>query len=163
MSGSTSPALFNLDGGTLSSSQPVPLMAGMHVRVHYNLYRGGFSVVVGGHVVAVVSDITLTAVRFYVQPTGLARIRREGRRVVCAYATGVIAAVGTAPDITGMQRVRFNLAPDRPDTFTLDDDTPVHAAPRVVFAPRPRQPGRPPPARLRLDRDPLASRHPVTR
>jgi hypothetical protein len=132
MSGSTSPALFNLDGGTLSSSQPVPLMAGMHVRVHYNLYRGGFSVVVGGHVVAVVPDITLTAVRFYVQPTGLARIRREGRRVVCAYATGVIAAVGTAPDITGMQRGCGSTSP-RTDPTPSPWTTTRPSTPRPVW------------------------------
>src|ERR1017187_4414252 len=111
------------------------LVPGLRVRVHYNLHRGGFSVVAGNRVAANVADITLTAVTFRVQPAGLARIRREGRREVCAYATGLIEAFQTAPDVTAMQKVAFN--PHRTDTFTLRDGTPVHAAPRVLFAPDP--------------------------
>ena len=111
------------------------LVPGLRVRVHYNLHRGGFSVVAGNRVAANVADITLTAVTFRVQPAGLARIRREGRREVCAYATGLIEAFQTAPDVTAMQKVAFN--PHRTDTFTLRDGTPVHAAPHVLFAPNP--------------------------
>src|ERR1017187_2795869 len=111
------------------------LVPGLRVRVHYNLHRGGFSVVAGNRVAANVADITLTAVTFRVQPAGLARIRREGRREVCPYATGLIEAFQTAPDVTAMQKVAFN--PHRTDTFTLRDGTPVHGAPRVLFAPDP--------------------------
>lgn len=134
------PGLSGPDGGTPSPAQPVQLIPGMRVRVHYNLRRGGFSIVVRNRVAANVPCITLTAVTFHVQPAGVARIRRKRRREVCAYATGVIEEFGIAPDISSMQRVRFSPDPGRPDTFTLDDGTPVHFAPRVVFAPDPASP-----------------------
>jgi hypothetical protein len=105
-------------------------MIGARVRVHWNLHRLDWSVTVHGLVVANVPDITLADVTFRVQPAGLARIRASGRRAVCAYAVGVVTAVGTGPDVTGMERVSFN--PHRGDTFTCQGE-PIWSAPLVVF------------------------------
>jgi len=54
---------------------------GIRVRVHYNLHRGGFSVVsrTTGRVIGHAGDITLADVEFRVQQGTLARIRAEGR------------------------------------------------------------------------------------
>jgi hypothetical protein len=106
---------------------------GTRVRVHYNLHRGGFSVVsrTTGRVVAWVRDITLTDVVFRVQASGLARIRREHCRAVCAYAVGTIESVNDDPETNGQHRVTFN--PYRADTFTMNG-SPVHSALRVTFA-----------------------------
>jgi hypothetical protein len=110
-------------------------MPGLRVRVHYNLHRGGFSVIstATGRVIAHVTDITMTGVRFRVQPAGLAQIRAERRRAVCAYAIGTVAQVNTAPSLAGRRRVTFN--PYRADTFTCDDE-PIYAAADVIFAAR---------------------------
>jgi hypothetical protein len=61
------PDLFT---GQDDAPQPV-LSPCMHVKVHYNLRRGGFSVTIQGRVVANVPDITLTGpVQFQVEPSG---------------------------------------------------------------------------------------------
>jgi len=108
------------------------LTPGTRVRVHYNLHRGGFSVVnrSTGRVVANVPDITLANVEFRVQPSGLARIRREHCRAVCAYAVGDIVTVNASPDVSAMRRITFN--PYRADTFTSDGE-PIHTATQVTF------------------------------
>jgi hypothetical protein len=110
-----------------------PIAPGTAVRVHYNLHKGGFSVVsrTTGRVVAWVRDITLTEVTFRVQPSGLARIRREHCRAVCAYAVGTIQSVNVSPDLAEMNRVTFN--PYRADEFTRNGE-PIHSAPVVTFA-----------------------------
>jgi hypothetical protein len=103
--------------------------------VHYNLRKGGFSVTINGRVVANVQDITLTGpVRFQVEKSGPARIRRRGRREVVARADGVIKAIRSSPDITGMRQVTFNA--ERGDTFeTVDDRQPIKIVPGgAVFA-----------------------------
>ncbi len=108
----------------------------IRVRVHYNLRQGGFAVVnpSTGRVVCYVDDITLDGgVEFRVQGGTLDRIRAEGRRAVCAYALGLVAAVDTCPDVSGLPRVTFN--PWRARTFTLGGQ-PIHAAQAVIFAGR---------------------------
>jgi hypothetical protein len=109
------------------------LECGQRVRVHYNLRRRAWSVInpATGLVTGHAGDITLTGVRFRVQPAALARILATGRRGVCAYATGTITAVNTSPGLGGLVRVGFN--PWRAPTFTCDS-RPVHAAVEVVFA-----------------------------
>jgi hypothetical protein len=128
------PTLFSgMSAG--AAAHPDAVAPGQRVRVHYNLHHGGFSVIstATNRVIAHVTDITLTGVRFRVQPAGLARIRAEGCRAVCAYAIGTVAKVNTAPSLAGRRRVPFN--PYRADTFTCDDE-PIYAAPEVIFADR---------------------------
>jgi hypothetical protein len=112
-----------------------PPMPGQRVRVHVNLHRGDFSVVdpKASRVIAHVQDITLTGVEFRVQPGGLRRIRKQGRREVCAYALGIVAALNSHPDLAGRDRVTFH--PFRAGTFTCNGQ-PIFHAPEVVFSAR---------------------------
>ncbi|MGH3403344.1 MAG: hypothetical protein ACRDRJ_12740 [Streptosporangiaceae bacterium] len=106
---------------------------GTRVRVPCTLHTGGFSIVnpATGRVGGRAADITLTGVQFRVQPAALARIRATGHRQACAYATGLVAAASTTPDLAGLPKVTFN--PYRAPTFTAGAE-PVHAAPAVIFA-----------------------------
>lgn len=112
-----------------------PIAIGDEARVHFNLHRGDFAVILlpGARVCAYVDDITLADVTFVVQAGGLQRVRLEGRRQVIAYARGTIAAINQRPDLVGMRRVTFN--PKRLDTdkFTCDGADIEHAG-RVTFA-----------------------------
>lgn len=106
---------------------------GLRVHVYRNLRRGDWSVRDPGTglVIGHASDITLSGARFRVQPAGVERILRTGRRLVCAYAVGQVAGAGSAPDVNGWRRVTFN--PWRARTFTLDGDA-ITEAGLVVFA-----------------------------
>jgi hypothetical protein len=103
---------------------------GTRRKVHWNLHRQDFRVTAGGRVVASVDDITLADVEFRVQPAGLARIRSTGRRLVCAYATGIVVAVSTGPDVRGLCRIGFN--PHREGVFVCGGE-PVWTAELVIF------------------------------
>jgi hypothetical protein len=108
------------------------LAPGLRVTVHYHLRRHDFSVAdpAARRVIANVDDVTLTGVQFRVQPAGLARIRANRCREVCAYAVGTLTAARSDPDVTGWRRVTFN--PYRAGTFTCDGE-PILAAAEVVF------------------------------
>lgn len=110
-------------------------LTGRRLRVHVNLHRGDFSIVVPGtgRVIGHAADVTMTGVTFRVRPGGLRRIREQGHREVCAYAIGTVTAADTGPDVAGMARITFN--PYRADTFTCDGQ-PVTQAAEVVFAGR---------------------------
>jgi hypothetical protein len=116
-----------------TSQQAMETLRGRRLRVH-NLHRKDFSVVDPrtGRVIASVADITLRGVTFHVQPRCLERIRQSGQRAVCAYAIGVVQAVGTAPDVTGWTQITFN--PRRADTFTTRAGHPVGCSALVVFS-----------------------------
>ncbi len=116
---------------------------GERMRVHVNLHRGDFSVTdpKADRVIAHVRDITLTEVEFRVQAGCQERARRENRRQVCAYAVGLVAAVNTAPDVSGWHRVTLRRMAA---TFTFHQrlsadgfdpgGEPVQSASLVVFA-----------------------------
>jgi hypothetical protein len=70
----------------------------------------------------------MTAVRFVVQPGGLARVRRTGVRAVHAYATGTESE---DTDVAGLVEVTYN--PFRSESFETRDGRVVGAASRVVF------------------------------
>ena len=120
-------------GKAAPAAREAPLEPGLRVRVHRNLHRGDWSVTDPriGRVIAHVSDITLTGARFRVQPAGVEAIRATGRRLVCAYAVGTLAAACSAPDVADWQRVSFN--PWRATTFTTAAGRPITDAPLVVF------------------------------
>ena len=112
------------------------LEAGMRIHVHFNLHKGGFSVMSLSTrtVIARAGNITLTDVRFYVQPRGVARIRDKKQRSVVAYAIGTIESVDSspAPATAGLLKVSFN--PYRAAAFTTADGTEVSQAGYVIFA-----------------------------
>lgn len=125
-------------------TRSLPDLVGQPVRIHFNLHKGGYTITDprAGRVSGWVTTATLTGVRFRVKPGTLAKIREDGRRAVCAYATGILTSYGdTAPDTAGMAKVTFS--PWRPaDTFTLaDGTTPVTEADAVVFAAASRKQG----------------------
>jgi hypothetical protein len=88
------------------------------VRVHWNLHRGGYSVTVGGRVVATPASICLRDCVFVVSDASLARMRRLGRRKVVAWIEGVVCD-DCADHATG-DRVTFN--PWRADRFHVAGD-----------------------------------------
>ena len=61
----------------------------MRVYVYRNLHRGGYSVKHKGIVIAHVSSITLTDVRFLVGQAGNAKVRREKSKNVHAGVSGI--------------------------------------------------------------------------
>ena len=85
-------------------------------------------------VIARGGNITLTDVRFYVQPRGVARIRDKKQRSVVAYAIGTIESVDSspAPATAGLLKVSFN--PYRAAAFTTADGTEVWQHGYVIFA-----------------------------
>lgn len=106
---------------------------GQRLRVHYHIKRGDFSVVDPrtGRVLVNVPDVTLEGAVLRVQPAGLARIRREKQRKVCAYVVGTLAAACSAPDLSGWRKVAFN--PYRDDFFMLEG-APLREAALIAFA-----------------------------
>jgi hypothetical protein len=100
--------------------------------VYRNLNRRCVSVRVAGRVVAHATAVVVRDVEFRVQRGTVARVRRTGRRAVCAYARGAAEVVpGAAPFLADAVRVHFN--PHRGDEFTLDDGTPVRRARLLVM------------------------------
>lgn len=109
-----------------------PLRLGQRIRVHWNLHLHLFSVTAAGRVIAHVPAVMLDDVEFRVQPGGLARVRDGGRRLVCAYATGIFTGQPIPPvDPAAMTRVSFN--PHRDDTFVDGGGQPVRHAARAIF------------------------------
>jgi hypothetical protein len=101
----------------------------MPTKVHKNLNKGCWSITQPGCKVRHAEAAALTAVRFVVQPGGLARVRKTRVRAVHAYATGTWAEPG--PVSAAAERVTYN--PFRADTFHTDDGRPVTAADYVWF------------------------------
>jgi|SRR5215475_8121477 len=100
------------------------------VRVHWNLHRGGYSVTVGGKVVAKPDAVCLRDVRFVVSDAGLARMRRLGRRKVVAWADGVVCG---CHDATG-DGVHVTFNPWKGDRFTVrETGRTIETAGHVTF------------------------------
>lgn len=83
------------------------------VRVYRNLSgRGGrYSVAQGGLVVAHADRLMLGNVTFVVSAAGMARSRRIGKRVICAWAIGLLtdSGMGIACDHPGVLPCRISL------------------------------------------------------
>jgi len=78
----------------------------MRVYVYRNLHRGGYSVKHKGIVIAHVSSITLTNVRFLVGQAGNARVRQEKSKNVHAGVSGIW--VGDVSLLGQSTRVTYN-------------------------------------------------------
>lgn len=76
----------------------------MRVYVYRNLHRGGYSVKHKGIVIAHVSSITLTNVRFLVGQAGNAKVRREKSKNVHAGCSGIwvgdVSLLGQSTNVT---------------------------------------------------------------
>ncbi len=75
---------------------------GDKVRVYRNLNNGKWSILAmtgeyKNKVVGHLEELSLSDVRFIVSAAGQARVRREGRKNVHAYAQGVLSSITAAP------------------------------------------------------------------
>lgn len=66
----------------------------MKVHVYRNLRQDAWSVRVKGRVISVATAVLLAGVEFKIQPAGRARVRRERRKNVHAYAAGLLVDDG---------------------------------------------------------------------
>ena len=89
-------------GRVLDASRPVYIYRNLHAQGDADRW----SVMQGRLVVAHTGVCTLRNVRFIVQPGAFASARREGRKVVCAFAVGTPTPVALAEDLPA--RVRFD-------------------------------------------------------
>ncbi len=87
------------------------------VHVYWNLHKQLWSVRQRGRVVAHMSHIHLREVEWRVQPAGQAKVRREKRKNIHAYAKGW--AVDHVPHHTHWYQVRYN--PYTMDTFMANE------------------------------------------
>lgn len=76
----------------------------MRVYIYRNLHKGGYSVRHKGKVIAHVSSITLTNVRFLVGQAGNAKVRREKSKNVHAGVSGIwvgdVSLLGQSTNVT---------------------------------------------------------------
>jgi hypothetical protein len=85
----------------------------MKVEVYWNLHKKCWSVRHKGKVVAHVNSIALGDVQWVVRPAGNAKVRREGKKNVHAFARGIVKDSSTYPfpwNVTGpnWQPVTYN-------------------------------------------------------
>ena len=91
----------------------------MRVDVYWNLNRRTFSVRHRGKVVAYRDMVMLQDVRWVVQPSGQARVRREQKKNVHAFARGEWDPMEPV-DLTGLNGKAVRYDPYKHDTFVYD-------------------------------------------
>ena len=95
----------------------------MRVEIYFNLHKKVFSMRHKGIVIAHVRQATLKDVSYVVQPAGRARVLREGKKNVHAFARGEII------DRIPLFNYRGNVAkynPYKAATFVDKDDEPLY-------------------------------------
>ena len=98
---------------------------GDKVRVYRNLNNGKWSILAmtgeyKNKVVGHLEELSLSDVRFIVSAVGQARVRREGRKNVHAYAQGVLSSITAAPFGVDVPIVSYD--PYGKDFFFRKDD-----------------------------------------
>lgn len=98
---------------------------GDKVRVYRNLNNGKWSILAmtgeyKNKVVGHIEELSLSDVRFIVSAAGQARVRREGRKNVHAYAQGVLSSITAAPFGVDVPIVSYD--PYGKDFFFRKDD-----------------------------------------
>ena len=104
-------------------------LIGRDVDVYFNLHRKCWSVRdrATRRVVAHAAQVVLSDVTFRVSAAGNARVRREGRKNVHAFARGTVVSIDTNFTIEAAVSVTYN--PYRYTTFVeLESERPVHSA-----------------------------------
>ena len=100
------------------------------VECYFNLHSRMFSVRKKGKVVAHVTELALTDVKFVSQDAGRNRVREQGRKNVHAFVRGHFAAPGKVQMSTAPKRVSYN--PYKDDSFVRVTDAgrriPIHEA-----------------------------------
>ena len=91
------------------------------VNVYFNLHKKIWSVRQSGKVVGHMDRIVLKDVKWRVSPAGNAKVRREKRKNVHAYASGYICDIKDTPNIPNtISRITYN--PYKHETFVSADD-----------------------------------------
>lgn len=111
-------------------------LIGKDVDVYFNLHRKCWSVRdrKTRRVIAHLNGLVLSDVAFRVSAAGNARVRREGRKNVHAFARGTV--IGTEPVLPpyGTRYVNVAYNPYRFTTFVVKgSETPIHEARRAWF------------------------------
>ena len=116
----------------------------MKVDVYWNLHKNLWSVRHKGKVIAHMGSLALQDVTFRVQPAGRARVRKEGKKNVHAFASGTYNFPGSSELLRSVnqdhssvlvRRITYN--PYQHESFVYTDDlTPVHKTDRVVLSGR---------------------------
>ena len=103
------------------------------VEVYLNLNKNIWSVRENGKVIAHMGKVGLSDVTFRVQPAGRARVLREGKKNVHAYAKGNYDSSMTTLDLG--REITYN--PYKYESFVYkDDETPVHNSKGIVMISR---------------------------
>lgn len=90
---------------------------GTRVRVYWNLHRKCWSVQHAGRVVAHARSVELAGVTFRVSAAGRARVLREGRKNVHAFACGELRALDASPGIDVGDAAAVSYNPRRGASF----------------------------------------------
>ena len=111
-------------------------MGMIKTEVYWNLHKHLFSLRQKGRVIAHMGYLGLTDATFHVQPAGRARVLREGRKNVHAYAKGVYdhsLVLGIwDKKLTLGREITYN--PYKFESFVYKDDlTPVLHSDRIVL------------------------------
>jgi len=114
-----------------------PLIIGLDVDVYFNLHKKCWSVRdrKSRLVIAHAAQVVLSDVTFRVSAAGNARVRREGKKNVHAFARGTVVSIGTLFTIEGSVGVTYN--PYKYTTFVnADNERPVYGARLAGFSGR---------------------------
>jgi hypothetical protein len=106
-------------------------LLGQRVRIYRNLRKQCFSVLLRGRVVAHCYCAVLTDVEFRVSPAGRARVLREKRKNVHAFAIGTVVGPDCLRSGDGLRRITYN--PYKAGTFTDAAGCPVYRASMVLL------------------------------
>ena len=91
------------------------------VNVYFNLHKKIWSVRQSGKVVGHIDKIFLKYVKWRLSPDGNAKVRREKRKNVHAYASGYICDIKDTPNIPNtISRITYN--PYKHETFVYVDN-----------------------------------------
>ena len=104
---------------------PLPPV-GTRVRIHRNLHNGRWSVTVKGRVVAHASSVAIDCERIHANSNGVERVR-TGKREVCLWAVGTIAAMPTGAGVP------VRITPRGTHTATLPDGSPYTGGGTLAF------------------------------
>jgi len=98
----------------------------MRVEIYFNLHKKVFSMRHKGKVIAHVCGAMLKDVTYVVQPAGRARVLREGKKNVHAFARGELVEKLPVYDAGSYVANFAKYNPYKADTFVDKDDEPLY-------------------------------------
>jgi len=113
------------------TTTPLPCESPVFGRVYYNSRSKRFSVRVGGRVTFKATDILIRDVTPVVSAASIARIRREGKKYVCAFLEGDCVALQEGTRKMGGKPLSFN--PYINEGFVFGDGKPYRGGEWVAL------------------------------